>query len=116
MRPGFFRIDEVRGQRRNPAPVVDSGVEQFVVVRRGKIRRRLKVDLRHEKARHRDGAQHLAPRRFRPVAHRNLGLDAEILHDHFLDVTVAPVQFADGEQRVHAVFRSFADSDQQARW
>ena len=68
MRPGLFRIDEVRSQRRNPAPVVDSRVEQFIVVGRGKIGWRLQVDLRHEQAGDGDGAQHFAARGFRPVA------------------------------------------------
>ena len=45
VRPRFFRIDEVGGQRRNSSPVIDAGIDQVLIVRRGKIRRRLNIDL-----------------------------------------------------------------------
>src|ERR1019366_10690302 len=43
------------------------------------------------------------------------GLGAEVLDNHFLDMAVAVVQIADGEQRIDAVGGGFADADQQAR-
>ena len=52
---------------------------------------------------------------FGPIAHGNRGLDAEILHDHFLNVAVALVQFANSEQSINAILGRFADADQQAR-
>ena len=39
---------------------------------------------------------------------------AEVLNDDLLHVAVPAVQVADREQRVHAVFWIFADSDQQS--
>jgi hypothetical protein len=58
MRPRLFRIDKIRRQRRNSAPVVDAAIEQVGVVRIGKIRRRLNIHLRHQQARHGQRAQH----------------------------------------------------------
>ena len=49
------------------------------------------------------------------MSHRDSGLGAKVLHDHFLDVAVALVQFADREQGIDAVFGRFADADQQSR-
>ena len=97
MRPRFFRIDEIGSQRRDAAPVVDSCVQQLVVVRGGKVGRRLQVDIRHQQAGHRDGAQHFSLCRFGPVSHGNVGLSTKILDDNFLDVAVTAVQLADCE-------------------
>ncbi len=47
-------------------------------------------------------------------SHANIRLGAERLHDYFLDVAVLLVGRMNGQQRVHALFGSFADSDQNA--
>ncbi len=49
------------------------------------------------------------------MSHRNGGLGAEILDNHFLDVAVSVMQVADGEQGIDAIFQRFADADQQTR-
>src|SRR6202034_236528 len=57
---------------------------------------------------------HIAVRRLGPVGHRDGGFDPEVLNDYFLDVAIALVQVADGEQRIDAVLGRFANADQQA--
>ena len=114
MRPGLFRIDEIRRQRRNSAPVVDAAIEQIGIVRIGEIRRRLNVHLRHQEARHGQRAQHLPAVRFWPACHRRPTLGAEVLHDHFLNVPVSLMQVANRDQRIHALFRRLANSNQNS--
>ena len=43
-----------------------------------------------------------------------IGLGAEVLHDHFLDVTMFGVEVADRQQRVQPLLAGFADADQDA--
>src|SRR5579859_5554727 len=43
VRPGFFRVDVVRGQRRNSSPIVDACVDQLFIVWRGEIGRGLNI-------------------------------------------------------------------------
>src|SRR6185437_6175474 len=93
---------------------VDASVEQ-IVVRAGKVRRSLKIHTRHEQARDGNGAQHFSVRWFGPMAHGDFGLHTEILDDDFLNVAVAVLQIANGEQGIYAVFEAFADSDEQSR-
>ena len=112
MRPGLLRIDEIGRERRNTAPVIDTRIEQVIIARRGKVRRRLDINVRHQQPRYRDRAQRLTTSRFRPIAHGNVRLDAKILHDYFLDMSVAAVQVADREQCVHTILRSLANSNQ----
>ena len=51
---------------------------------------------------------------FGGIRHRNSGLGAKVLDDYFLDVAVAIVQIANGQQRFDTVFQSFAYADQQS--
>ena len=113
MRPRGFRVDEIRRERRNSAPIVDSGREQHFIVRRGEVGRSLDIHVSEHKPRDRHRPQHLAARRLRPLCHGDRRLRAEVLHDHLLDVTVAMVQFTDSEQSVHPIVRVLADADQQ---
>ena len=90
MRPGFFGIDEVRRQWRNSSPVVDAGVQQIFIIRSGQIWRRLNIHVRHTIGLPRRCATfHLGW--VRASFHRNARLGAEILHDDFLNVSVALV-------------------------
>src|SRR5438552_12842508 len=52
--------------------------------------------------------------RLRRGGHARAWLCAEILDDDFLDVTVALVQLAQGEQRLDALAAGLADADQDA--
>ncbi len=115
MRPGLLRIDEIRRQRRNSAPVIDAGIEQIGIVRIGEIRRRLNVHFRHQEARDGHGAQHFSAAGFGPVCHRGPTLGAEVLHDDFLDVPVLLMQVADRNQRIDALFRRLANPNQNSR-
>src|ERR1700733_5168213 len=115
MRPGLFWIDEIWRQGRDSSPIVNAGVEQIIIIWRGKIGWRLNVDLWHEQTCDRDGTHHFALRGFGPVVHRDLGLGAKVLNDDFLNVSVAAMQVADGNERVHAIVEGFADANEQAR-
>src|ERR1700719_2404739 len=105
MSPWPFRINEIGRKRRSPAPVVDAGVQELLVIRIGKIRRRLNVYLGHKQTRHSNRSQHFASTWLRPIRHWNLSFHAKILDDHFLDVPMALMEIADCDERIDAVFR-----------
>ena len=65
-------------------------------------------------ARHGDGPQLILQRRLRRVGHARAGLGAEVLDDDLLDVAVALVDVADGQQRLDALGPRLADADQDA--
>src|SRR5437016_14418064 len=113
MRPGPFGVNEIRGERGNPAPIVDPGVEKILVVRRGKVRWRLKVYAWHDQAGHRYSAQHILLGRFRPILHGDGRLGAEILDDDFLDMAVALVQVANGKKGIDPIVEGFSDANQK---
>src|SRR5262245_45046785 len=46
------------------------------------------------------------------ITHRNIRLDSKVLHDDFLDVAIALMQVADGEQRVNSLLPCFSDTDE----
>ena len=48
------------------------------------------------------------------MGHRSSALGAEILHDHFLDVSVLFMQVANRDQRIDALFQSLANANQNA--
>src|SRR5947209_4859618 len=98
MRPRLFWIDKIWCQWRDSSPVVNASVEQLVVTRRRKIGWRLDVHLWHKQACDCDRAHHLILRGLGAVSHGDFGLGAEILNNHFLNVSVAAVQLADREQ------------------
>src|SRR2546425_11703601 len=100
MRPGFFRIDEIRSQGRHAAPVVDASVEQLIIIRRREIRWRLDVDLRHEQASHGHTPKHFVTAKLGPVVHWDSWLSTEDLHDNFLTVPIAAVSLQDAPPRL----------------
>src|SRR4029434_1357635 len=114
MRPWFFWIDEIGCQRRNSAPVINACIEQLVISLIGQVRRRLQIHLWHEQSRSGSGSQEGSSIRFRPALHGNLRFRAEILHDHFLDVPIPIVQFADSKQRVDPVLRTLTYANKQS--
>ena len=83
---------------------------------RAKIGRRLDVhDRPEDEAGGRDRPDLLLERGLGRAGHPGAGLGAEILDDHFLDVPVALVEIADGEQRLDALEARLADADQDSR-
>src|SRR5439155_6032960 len=113
LRPRLLGIDVIEGERRDAAPIVETGREQVRILARREIGRRLHVHVGPEQqARDGDGAREVGERRLRRVAHRDARLGAEVLDDDFLDVTVALVQIADGGERVDALGGRLADPDQ----
>ena len=115
VRPRRFRVHVVGRHRRDTAPVVDAGGNQVRVVGGAQVGRRLDVHRRAE----REARQCHRPCEVRAFGlagtrHRRTGFGAEILDDDFLDVTVAQVQFAQGQQRIEALFAGLADADQDA--
>jgi hypothetical protein len=63
-----------------------------------------------------DGPELLVERRLRCKGHFGARFGAKVLNDDFLDVTVALMKLADGEQRGHALGARLADPDQETRW
>src|SRR3984957_14437246 len=59
-----------------------------------------------------DSARHLKRLRLRRIFHRDTGLGAKILNDHFLNMTVAFVACAKREQALSALCRSIANANQ----
>src|SRR5947209_10530648 len=91
-RPRRFRIDVVDRQRRDPAPVVETGGEQSRIDTRREVRRRLDVDVGAEhEPRHGQRAQHVVESRLGLPVHGNTRLGPEVLDDDFLHVAVALV-------------------------
>src|SRR5260370_27569304 len=115
LRPGGFGIDEIPGDRRDTAPVVDAGFEQEREIVVTQIWRGLNIHVRAEnQARECDGAQHVLQRRLGMRGHGNIRLGAKILDDDFLDVAVFFMKHSNDEERVDALFHGFADADEDA--
>src|SRR5437870_9947786 len=114
MWPGFFRIDEIRGQGGHAAPVINASIEQLVIIRRGEIWWRLDVDFRHEKARQGNAPKHFATARLRAIVHWDIWLSPEVLLDHVWYMAVTAMQFTNRQQRIHPIFCGLADPNQQS--
>src|SRR5271169_3157959 len=114
MRPRLLWIDEIWCQRRDSSPIIDAGIEQLIIVRRGKVGWRLNINVWHKQSCNRNRAHHFTLRGLWPGAHGDFGFGAKVLNDYFLNVSVAAVQLADRQQCVYTIFRSLADANQQA--
>ncbi len=113
--PGPLRVHVVGSDGRDPAPVVDAGVEQRPEVV-GEVRRSLQVDLGWQEQPGRgDGPQVLVARAGRRPAHEGGRLGQEVLHDHFLHVAVAGVARRDRPERLEPILAGLADADQDPR-
>jgi hypothetical protein len=98
-RPWLVRIHMVGRDRRHPAPVVDAGGQQLAEVIGTQVGRRLDRGARTEhQSRHGNGPQVLTQRCLGVVGHAGARMGHEVLHDHLLQVTVAPVQCAQRQQ------------------
>src|SRR5271165_1914387 len=88
LRPSSLRIDEVFGDRRDAAPIIDARIQKPREIAIAKVRRSLNVHVRSkDDTRDSNRAQHVIERRLRMIRHGNLWLRAKILNDHFLNMT-----------------------------
>ena len=111
-RPGPLGVDVVGGDRGDPAPVVDAGVQQGCQVV-GEVRRRLHVDLgRQDEPGRRDGPLQVLGRAGLGAGHRRPRLGQEVLDDDLLHVAVAGVRRGDGVQGGQLPGAVVADADQ----
>ncbi len=115
-RPGTFGVDVVDGDRRDPAPVVEAGVEQVAEpVGFGEVRRGLDVDVgREHQPGQGDRPDVVLGRARRGGAHRGAGLGQEVLDDDLLHVPVPGVARRDRLERLDPVDLVLADADQDA--
>ena len=113
-RPRLLGVHVIGRERGDAAPIVDTRVEQpQALIGIGQVRRCLHAHGRTEhQPRDRDGRQELLVLRLRRAMHGRARLRAEVLHDDLLDVPVAPVEIADGEQRLGTLPRRLADADE----
>ncbi len=112
---GALGIDVIGRHRRDAAPIIDAGGDQLRERAGAQIGRRLDVHARPEdQPRHGDRPQMVVEVGLGRLRHAGAGLGAEILDDDFLDVAVAVVQIAQGEQRLDALAPRLADADQDA--
>ena len=112
--PRALRVHVVGRQRRDAAPVVDARRDQVAEPGGvGQVRWCLHV---HRAAEHepgeRDRTDELVGRARWRVVHLRPRLREEVLHDHFLDVTVTLVRRADRQQRVEAFLGRLAEPDE----
>ena len=106
----------IRRDRRNAAPIVDAGVDQFTAIITAQIRRCLNVHLRPEQqTRHRDGPQQFLTRRIGHRRHAGAGFGAKVLDNDFLYMAILRVHFAYGQQGLNPFGARLTDADQQPR-
>ena len=101
--------------RRDATPVVDAGIDQLLVDAGRQVGGRLDVHLGTEdQAGPGDGPAQLVEVGLVSVGQLGVGLGAEVLDDHFLDVTVLPVQVGDGTKGIEPFLARLADADENA--
>ncbi len=114
-RPRRLGIDVVRGDRGDPAPIVDARRDQPRINARRQVRRRLDVHRRAEdQARSGEAPKQIVKIGLRSPGELGAGLGAEVLDDDFLDVPEPAMQIADGEQRLEALGPRLADANENA--
>ena len=113
LRPGRLRIDEINGERRHTAPIVDAASNEQLVLLRRQIGWGLEVHLTPEdQPRHGNRAQKVEECRLGVGLHRDVRLGAKILDDHFLDVTIALLQLPYSTQGIDALAKRLADANE----
>ena len=114
-RPWRLWIDVVRGNGRDPAPIIDARGDQPRIDARRKVRGRLDIHRRTQD----EARRGEAPKQVVKIglgASREFGarLGAEVLDDDFLNVPELPMQIADREKRLEAFRPRLADANQNA--
>ena len=111
-RPRRFRIDVVRGDGRDPAPIIDARRDQPRIDARRKVGRRLDIHRRtQDEARRGEAPKQVVEIGLRGAGEFGAGLGAEVLDDDFLNVPELPMQIADREERLEA----FAPASRRCR-
>ena len=113
MGPGRFRVDMIRGQRRNAAPVVDASLDQLLQLPRIQVGRHLDAHGWTEQ----DTRDCDSPEQFIQVGrtdgiHLRVRFGHEVLHDDFLQLAVLIVLFLERVQTVEPLLAGLADADQ----
>ena len=115
-RPGVLGIDVVVRDRRDAAPVVDAGVEQFGEARLAQVRRHLDAGFGAENhPRCGGGPQKVVEGCVLGAAHARVRLRPEVLHDDFLQMAVMLVGVLQRDERRDALEAGLADADQDPR-
>jgi len=115
MRPGRLGVDMVGGYRRDAAPIVDAGRDQFTSLLATQVRRCLDRHLGAEdQPGDGDRPLELGQVRFRGIGHAGVGLGAKVLNNDLLDVAVGVVQVAQRQQRVDPLGPGLANPNQDA--
>ena len=115
VRPRRFGVHMVGSDRGDPAPVVDSRVDEGAEGAGLQIGRRLHAHARTEdQARHRDAPAVLVEGRLGGLGHQGARLGPEVLNDDLLDMVVLFVHGANCEQRLDPFTPRLADADEDA--
>ena len=113
--PRSLGIDVVGRDRRDATPIVDARVEQSWEVSVGEVRRCLQRDaVGQNQPCNGERPEVIIERRLGGVDHFRIGLGAEVLDDHLLEVAVFGVQVAQSEQRLDALGPRLANANQDA--
>ena len=114
MRPGCLGIDVILRDRGNAAPVIDTCADKLAKLSRLQIWRSLHHHLGwQDQPCGGDRPQVFIEAKIGRIGHQRIRLGAEILDDHFLDMAIAGVQVANGQQGFHPLQPGFSDTDQQ---
>ena len=113
--PRRLRIDVIRRDGRDAAPIIDPRRNQPRIDARRQVRGRLDVHRRAEdEARCGEAPKQVIKIGLRSPGELGAGLGAEVLDDDFLNVPELPMQIADGEERFKALGPRLADANQNA--
>ncbi len=113
LRPGPLGVHMVDGQRGDPAPVVDTGPDQPLVLAVDQVGRGLEAAARaHDVPGDGDRGDQLVELRVRHAAHRRVRFGAEVLDDQFLDAVVGPGHLPEREEGLGPLLVRLADADQ----
>ena len=97
-RPWRFRIDVIRGDRRDPAPVIDARRNQARIDARRQVGGRLDIHRgAQDQARGGDAPKQVVEIGLRRAGELRAGLGAEVLNDDLLNMPETAVEIADGE-------------------
>ena len=118
MRPWRFGIDVIAAERRDTAPVIDTRVRERVRFRAAKDSAAACTFIVGPSTSRATAIARAISKglRLRRVFHRDTGLGAKILNDHFLNMAVAFMAGANCEQALRALGRSIANRQSRCRW
>ena len=97
-RPWRLRIDVIRGDGRDPAPIIDPRRNQPRIDARRQVGRRLDIHRgAQDQARGGEAPEQIVQIGLRGAGELGAGLGAEVLNDDLLNMPETAVQIADGE-------------------